>query len=107
MRRRGGIFIRPAPPRRLAEGVDVASAGAERDSRASQVALNLPLRAGARHRRPAARSVPISSSVATVSLIVERGVVVVVERQRVSKPHPEREIMTLSENASRHGYRFA
>ena len=39
--------------------------------------------------------------------IVERGAGVHVERLRVTPPHPEREIMTLSENASRHGYRFA
>ena len=38
--------------------------------------------------------------------IVERGVVVMVERPRVTPPHPEREIMTFSENASRRGYRF-
>ena len=39
--------------------------------------------------------------------VVERGGGVVVERHRVTQPHPEREVMTLTEDASRHGYRFA
>jgi hypothetical protein len=39
--------------------------------------------------------------------IVERGVVVQVERLRVIRPHPERELMTISEDASRHGNNFA
>ena len=39
--------------------------------------------------------------------IVERGTVVLVERPRVNPPHPERDLMTLSENASRHGHHFA
>ena len=39
--------------------------------------------------------------------IVECGVWVVVERPRVKQPHLEREIMTLSKNASHHGYRLA
>ena len=38
--------------------------------------------------------------------IVERGAVVTVERRRVSQPHSERVIMTGSEDASCHGYRF-
>ena len=39
--------------------------------------------------------------------IVERGAVVMVERHRVHQSHPEREIITVSNNASRHGYDFA
>ena len=39
--------------------------------------------------------------------IAERGVVVLVERDRVSTPHFERVIIILSENASRHGNQFA
>ena len=38
--------------------------------------------------------------------IVERAVVIFVERQRVNPPHPERGFITLAENASRHGRRF-
>ena len=36
--------------------------------------------------------------------IVERGGGVHVERRRVSPPHLERDFMSFSENASRHGY---
>ena len=39
--------------------------------------------------------------------IVERGAGVKVERPRVNCPYPERGYLTLPENASRHGYRFA
>ena len=39
--------------------------------------------------------------------IVARGGGVPVERHRVHHPHPEREIITVSENASCHGNRFA
>ena len=39
--------------------------------------------------------------------IIKRGVVGPVESQRVSPPHREREMMTLSEKASRHGNHFA
>ena len=39
--------------------------------------------------------------------IVERGAGVPVERIRVKRPHSEREIIAFSENALRHGYRFA
>ena len=39
--------------------------------------------------------------------IVERGAGVLVERLRVDQPHPEREFFTVTENASRHGCRFA
>ena len=35
--------------------------------------------------------------------IIERGAGVLVERPRVIQLHPEREMMTLAENASRHG----
>ena len=39
--------------------------------------------------------------------IVERGTGVPVEGHRVIHPYPEREILTIAENASRRGYRFA
>ena len=39
--------------------------------------------------------------------IVERGAVVSVERLRVNPPHLERYLMTISENAPRHGHDFA
>ena len=39
--------------------------------------------------------------------IVERGAGVLVERRRVNRPHREREMITLAENAPRHGNRLA
>ena len=39
--------------------------------------------------------------------IVERGAVVSEERHRVNLPHRQRGLITLAQNASRHGYRFA
>ena len=39
--------------------------------------------------------------------IVERGSIVLVERVRVIPLHPERELITLSENTSRHWQNFA
>ena len=39
--------------------------------------------------------------------IVERGTRVVVERHRVNSPHRKRDLISLSENALRHGYRVA
>ena len=39
--------------------------------------------------------------------VVERGVIVVMECDRVNPPHPERAYITLSDSASRHGDRFA
>ena len=39
--------------------------------------------------------------------IFERGTVIFVERPRVNTPHRERDVMTLSENASRHRNHFA
>jgi len=39
--------------------------------------------------------------------IVERRAGVLVERDRVNLPNPEREISTISENAARHGHRSA
>ena len=39
--------------------------------------------------------------------IVERGPGVRAERVRVNPPHPEREIIILTKNASRHGHRLA
>ena len=39
--------------------------------------------------------------------IVERGDLGVAERRRVNPPHLEREAISLSENSSRHGDRFA
>ena len=42
-----------------------------------------------------------------LAVIIERGAWVIAERLRVNPPHPEREISTLSEHASRHGNRSA
>tara|TARA_B100001769_G_scaffold255634_1_gene232293 strand:+ start:194 stop:466 length:273 start_codon:yes stop_codon:yes gene_type:complete len=42
-----------------------------------------------------------------LAAIVERGGGVLVERPRVIEAHPEREMMILSEDASRYGQRFA
>ena len=39
--------------------------------------------------------------------VVERGCGVIVERVRVTQPHLERELITISENAPRHGQFFA
>ena len=39
--------------------------------------------------------------------IIERGASVTVEHRRVNRPHPERGIITISENTSRHGNHFA
>ena len=43
----------------------------------------------------------------TFAEIVERGAIVPVERLCITPPHPERVIVPLSQNASRHGYIFA
>ena len=42
-----------------------------------------------------------------LAVVVERGGVVLVERLRIPRPQHERELIILSENALRHGYRFA
>jgi len=39
--------------------------------------------------------------------IVERGAVGVAERDRVIHPHPERDVITISENTPRHEFHFA
>jgi hypothetical protein len=38
--------------------------------------------------------------------IVKRGARVIVKRGRVIAPYPEHDLITISENASRHWYRF-
>ena len=72
-------------------------------SRLSQMSLNLT-----RERMCAAVHAPRGPSRLFerrhgLAEIIERGGLVHVERPRVSPPHPEREIITLAENASRHG----
>ena len=54
-----------------------------------------------------ARSVPFPRASSRLADIVERGGGVLVERARVIPPQIERHIMTLAENASRHGHFFA
>ena len=82
-------------------------AGAERGSRVSQFALNLHckrVRAAEHAPRDPFRVLERCHGFAEIS---ECGAVGFVERLRVNPPHPERESITLSENASRHGDRFA
>ena len=85
----------------------VAFAGAERGSSKSQAALNLRrgrVRGSKHAERDPSRVLKRHYGLAQ---IVERGGVVHVERLRVYKPRIESDIMTLSENASRHRYCFA
>ena len=81
--------------------------GAERGSRGSQMALNTHYE----RMRTAEHAPPDPFRVLERRLdlaeIGERGGGVVVERLRVTPPHPERELMTIAEDASRHGHRFA
>ena len=82
-------------------------AGAERGSRFSHVVLN-PCCERVRATKHAPREpFRVIKRRRGLAEIVERGAGVHVERHRVNCPRPEREIMTFSENASRHGHRFA
>ena len=82
-------------------------AGAERGSRVRQDSLKRPY-----DRVRAAEDTPRSPFRALerrhgLAEIVECGGGVVVERLCVKPPHPKRDIMIISENASRHGHRFS
>ena len=82
-------------------------AGAEHRLRVSQSLLNVQCDwvRGAQHtpRGP----IQFLERRHTLAEIVERGAFVIAECIRVSPPHPEREITTLSKNATRYGHRFA
>ena len=78
-------------------------AGAEDGSRGSQIVLNPfceRVRAAEHAPRGPCRILERRHGFADV---VERGAGVHVERLRVSPLHPEREMMILSKNSSRHG----
>jgi hypothetical protein len=80
-------------------------AGAERGSRGSQFAFNFfcgRVLATEHALRDPFNFLERRHGLAECS---ERGVVVFVERHRVIPPHPEREYILISENASRHGNR--
>ena len=82
-------------------------AGAERGSRVSHFVLNYlcdRVRATKNSPRDPFRVFERRHGLAEV---VERGGVVSVERRRVNRPHREREMIALTENASRHGNRLA
>ena len=82
-------------------------AGAERGSRFSQMELNSFcgwVRATEHSPRGPFRFLERRHCLAE---IVERGTVVHVERLRVTRPHPDCGFVTIPENASRHGHRFA
>ena len=85
----------------------LAFAGAERGSRLSQILLH--------HRRDRMRATEhaprgpfrLLERIYGLAEIVERGASVVVDCQRAIPPHPDRSLIILSEDASRHGHHFA
>ena len=89
---------------RLAE---VAFAGGERGSRVSQFVIDFFCeRVRTTEHAPCDRCRLLERRHGLAE-IVERGAGVLVERYRVVPPHFEREFMTLTDTASRDGYRFA
>ncbi len=81
--------------------------GAERGSRLSQGVLNSRSeRVRATEHAPRGPFRVLESRHAFAE-IVERGGGVIAERPRVNRPHLQREFVALSENAPRHGLRFA
>ena len=81
--------------------------GTEHDSRVSHFVLNCNC-----ERVSAAKDAPrdplrVFERRHGLAKISGRGTVVRVERYRISPPHPERVIVIITENASRHGNRFA
>ena len=87
---------------------DVPCGRAERGSRARRVGPQLPSLMRVRAAEHAPRDPSASSSVVTASRRSSSvASVVSVERLCVHQSHLEREIITLSENASRHGHHFA
>ncbi len=88
-------------------GLVISLAGAERGSRVLQFVLNSRcewVRATEHAPRDPFRVLEHRHGLAE---IVERGGGVLEERLRGSPPHNEREVMSFSKTASRHGYRFA
>ena len=89
---------------RLAE---VAFAGGERGSRVSQFVIDFFCeRVRTTEHAPCDRCRLLERRYGLVD-IVERGTGVLAERRRINTPHFEREFMTFTESASRHGNRFA
>ena len=82
-------------------------AGAERGSCVSQFVLNSPCDRIRATKHTPRNTFSVLERRHGLLEIVERGAVVFAERHRVSRPHPDRGVYTLSENVSRHGYRFA
>ena len=81
-------------------------AGAEYGSRLSQIVLNCRcLRVRAAEHAPRNRLDVLERSHGLAD-IVERGAGVPPKSVPVIPPHPERDVITLAENASRHGYCF-
>ena len=90
----------------LADGAQLASPGAERDSRYLQIALNVHcerVRAAEHAPRDPFRVLERRHGLAE---IIERRAVVIAECRRVIRPYPERNYMALTEDASRHGQYF-
>ena len=82
-------------------------AGAERGSRDLQILLN-PRREWMRAAEHAPRDPPrVHERRHGLAEIVGRGAGVHVEHIRVNPPHPERDLMSLSQNAWRHANNFA
>ena len=79
----------------------------EHGSRVSQVALNVHCKRVRATEHAPRGPFNLFERIHGLAEIVERGAGVVVEHPRVTPPHLERESISLSENAPRHGYRFA
>ncbi|CAH0375662.1 unnamed protein product [Pelagomonas calceolata] len=93
----------------VANGAHVAAAFASGEpvSRNSQVVLNTHYsRVCGTENAPRGPCCLLERSLGLAEF-VERGAGVQVERPRVIPPHLERELITLAENASRHGHLFA
>ena len=82
-------------------------AGAEHRSRILQLALNSRCERVRAPKHTARGPIHLLERRHTLTEIVQRGTVVHVECLRVNQPHLAREIVTISENASRRGQRFA
>ena len=90
----------------IAEGVHVAFAGAERDSRYLQIALNVHCERVRAAQHAVRYPVRVLERRQGLAEIIERRAVVIAECRRVIRPYPERNYMALTEDASRHGQYF-
>ena len=84
-----------------------AEPGAERDSRVMQAYLNPRCGRGCGTEHAPRDPFRVLERRHGLAEIAERGAGVLVERPRVNFPHRERDLMSLSQNASRNGYHFA